>query len=101
MQLDDRSFPSFCAAQAWQDPAKNIDFAAKLLASLFERFSDAWFPEALAVAAYNAGGGAVRRVANRLAESATMTEIVSALDAITTGKDYVSDVLCRREEFMR
>ncbi len=32
MQIDDRSFPEYCAGPEWQDPVSNIDFGCRVLA---------------------------------------------------------------------
>jgi LysM repeat protein len=64
------------------DVVRQADDAASLLASLFARFGR-WDA---AVAAYNAGGGAV----------ATALSKGRPVDSVTTGHDYSADVLARR-----
>jgi hypothetical protein len=69
MQIDDRSFPEFCASADWPDPAKNIDFGAKVLqrkrAYLAEKMLGHYLDdenlERANIAAYNAGEGRVLR----------------------------------------
>jgi soluble lytic murein transglycosylase-like protein len=105
MQLDRRWHPQFAAmllpdgTPAWKDPAINIDEGARVLSFGLKVFGK----EDAAVASYNAG---VRKVANELDELTVpgdpeMTELIRRhrLDEITTGGNYVSDVLGRREAF--
>lgn len=64
MQIDDRSFPEFCASSAWRDPAKNIMMGAKVLAGKRRYLRDKAPAEDLercAVAAYNCGEGTVAK----------------------------------------
>jgi len=66
-QVDDRSFPEFCAGPDWKDPAKNIEMGAWVLArkraflaarTLSSPLTVADLERA-AIAAYNAGEGRV------------------------------------------
>jgi hypothetical protein len=89
MQIDDGSHGAWLRAHHnGMDPASNIDYGASILAANIRQF-----PGNLtaAVAAYNAGAGAVSRV---------MREGLSP-DAATTGHNYGSDVLRRRDYFRR
>jgi hypothetical protein len=66
-QIDDRSFPEFCAGPDWKDAAKNIEMAVRILARKraflaggtldFKLTNDDL--ERAAIAAYNAGEGRV------------------------------------------
>jgi len=67
MQIDDRSFPEFCAGDDWKDPDKNVAFAARVLRNkrcflasrlLGHQLTDQDLERA-AIAAYNAGEGRV------------------------------------------
>ncbi len=89
MQIDDRSFPDFCRAERWQDPATNIDFGCRVLLGK-SSFLKAHFPqlapdtlERAAVAAYNCGEGNVKKA----------LEAGQDVDAFTTGHDYSRCVL--------
>lgn len=91
MQIDDRSFPDFCNGRSWADPAANIDMGAWVLARKrrylasralgYAVTNDAL--ERAAIAAYNAGEGAVLRC------------VVKSIDpdTATTGRNYSSEVL--------
>lgn len=107
MQIDDRAFPDFCAERlfdgtlAWQDPATNIDFGASVLAAGIRAFSEE--PDFVrlpaGIAAYNAGA---KRVVEALAEATypvTHESVVDAVDHVTTGMSYASDVLGRAAGF--
>jgi len=88
MQIDDRSFPDFCRdPEKWQDPLLNILFGAELLQKHMLRFSD---DVACACAAYNAGAYKVGKLII-LREHPSIQQ----LDDLTTGRNYVSDVLAR------
>lgn len=106
MQIDDRAHPIFCnqlmpdGTPRWADAKSNIEYGAIVFADGLRLFS----LEPEAVAAYNAGPGAVRRALDGISNPAIGRPLpietrILALDAITTGKDYVSDVLRRREMF--
>ncbi len=89
MQIDDRSFPHFCAGEEWKDPQENIKFGAYVLHMKYTFFSlkKIYLPgfdlELLSIAAYNAGEG---RVYNAVRNG-------DAPDAVTTHYDYSQTVL--------
>ncbi len=87
MQIDDRSFPEYCAGSEWQDPASNIDFGCRVLADK-RSYLQSHLPggselERASVAAYNCGERNVWQV----------VECGEDLDARTTGHDYSRSVL--------
>jgi hypothetical protein len=88
MQIDDRTWVSFCNDPSqWQDPAQNILYGAGILASYQRGFSG---DLPCAVCAYNAGPARVSRLLV-MHPRPTFAE----LDLLTTGSDYVTDVLTR------
>lgn len=100
MQIDDRHHKSFIQSSSddgtplWKQPAFNIMYAARLLAA-----NKAFFDgdEAAAIAAYNAGAGAVQRALGAMND----TERIKRLDEITTNDNYLSDVIRRRSDFLK
>lgn len=98
MQIDDRTHRRFTDAaddvgrELWADPAVNVLYAARLLSRNL-RSSDG--DEDMAIAAYNAG----MQRAFRATRNADPSGRRAALDAITTGRNYVSDVQARRAAF--
>lgn len=97
MQIDDRSFGAWLAANDWQDPATNIAMGVKILTDkynylashgLLDDLSDTEAQQA-AVAAYNCGEGNVAKVI-RAGED---------IDSRTAGRDYSVDVLARAGQF--
>jgi soluble lytic murein transglycosylase-like protein len=67
---------------------------ARLLARNYDRL--AWWPGA--IAAYNAGLTRVRDALHGVDETNTVARM-AAVDSVTTGKDYSSDVLRRMAQF--
>ena len=90
-QIDDRSFPEFCAGQDWKDPAKNIGMGAWVLGrkraflaarTLGFKLTDDGLERAV-IAAYNAGEV---RVLNAIEQGRDP-------DACTAHGDYAAVVL--------
>jgi soluble lytic murein transglycosylase-like protein len=104
MQIDDRAHPDLIALKlpdgslAWENGPWNIKTGTLLLLAEIKAFTG---DEDCAVAAYNAGRHAVRRRLAELAIPRDPTKIRSALDEITTGKDYVTDVMRRRRDIRK
>jgi hypothetical protein len=102
-QIDDRTHGKFLDAtfpdgtRLWQDPAFNLLYGARLLwANLRATEGDSL----LAITAYNCGLRTARwALANRLKESGEPARI-AALDSVTNGGNYLSDVLKRRAKFL-
>jgi soluble lytic murein transglycosylase-like protein len=100
MQIDDRYHRSFLLARfddstyLWADPTFNIMRGARLLAKNQKRAG--WWPAS--VAAYNAG---LTRVMDALRgiDAANPVARMAAVDSVTTGKDYASDVFRRMAQF--
>ncbi len=97
MQIDDRSFPEFCASADWKDPYKNISFGAEVLRNkrryisgkaLAYHLTDGELERA-AIAAYNAGEGRIVR----------MIELHQDVDMPTAHGNYSADVLRLAEEY--
>lgn len=92
MQIDDRAHPEWCARMdldgkpLWQKPEHNVAKGAEVLAHNLRIFGDV--PSS--VAAYNAGEGRVGRLVAMVPRPS-----IQQLDQLTTGHDYVSDVLDR------
>ena len=82
MQIDRRYHPEFTGRHAGSDHQANIDYGAQFLSELIRQFDGELTS---AVAAYNAGASRVRS-----ARAAGLSP-----DAVTTGRDYSSDVLNR------
>jgi len=100
MQVDDRSHADWLAAHDWRDPGTNIEHGASIYAAALGFLQG---DEPAAVAAYNAGAGHVHRVLARLEAmpgGPTASAKLAALNAITTGGDYVTDVLARRSAIL-
>ena len=101
MQIDDRSFPEFCAGDDWKSPAQNIMFAARILDGkrrsivrlCIRHQPSIELPQAelerAAVAAYNCGEGNVFK------------SIVEGkdVDARTAHGDYSKTVLAYAEAY--
>ncbi len=78
----------------WADPTFNVLYGARLLSVGF-KVSRSW---PVAVAAYNAGLMKATRVQKALGDS-TEAALIASLDRVTTGGNYVSDVLRRMSDF--
>jgi len=94
MQIDDRSFPEFCASGNWKDIHLAIQKGASVLEEKRKSVRNASGIPAieevrLAIAAYNCGA---TRVINNFRGG-------RPVDSNTTGKDYSADVLKRAEYF--
>jgi soluble lytic murein transglycosylase-like protein len=99
MQIDNRAwkdwvFQTPLDKPQWQDPRYNILKGAEILSGYVGELG----AELPGVAAYNAGPGAVRAVLKRSANVSAHV-LLHRLDLITTGKNYVSDVLATRSRF--
>lgn len=96
-QIDDRSHSSFLRAtfddqsSLWADPAFSALYAARLIRKHLDHFQG--YP--CAIAAYNAGAGRVTAVVGHPLFRPELE--IAALDRATTGHNYVSDVLRRRD----
>jgi soluble lytic murein transglycosylase-like protein len=89
MQIDDRFHPAFCADIAlWGDPFQNILYGSTLLRTGIRALNDT----NKGICSYNAG-------VNRVRKSGAQT--LNELDALTTGGNYVSDVLQRQLMFTK
>ncbi len=86
MQVDDR-YHSIMTIVPADDHERNIDFAAQFLSGLLDELPT----KRQAVAAYNAGAGAVRSAVRQGLNP----------DAITTGGDFSQDVLNREKMIAR
>jgi soluble lytic murein transglycosylase-like protein len=84
MQIDRRYHPEFTGQTANNDHQSNITYGAEFLSGLIRQFPS---DRNAAIAAYNAGAARVRRA---LAAGRHP-------DAVTTGRDYSSDVLRRMQ----
>ena len=83
MQIDRRFHPIFCEfVSQWGDPYQNILYGASLLRGYIRKLGS----QERGVCAYNAGPTKV---------SNSGFTAVADLDTLTTGKNYVSDVLHR------
>lgn len=95
MQIDSTYHPTFLAAVGpdgralWQSPTWNILYGAALLAANLASL-DGSYPAA--IASYNASLARVLKVLQLGKEG---NDLVAALDHLTTGGNYVSDVLTR------
>ncbi len=89
-QVDDRTWGSWLAENNWRDPAVMIPKVVAFLLEGYQELGD--IP--CAVAAYNCGPGRVRRLMNVLG-----APDISALDMLTTERNYVSDVFDRMAKF--
>jgi hypothetical protein len=91
MQIDDRSFKDYCAGEHWKEPASNIDFGCRILASKRAYLARACklgeIIERAAIAAYNCGEGKVEKAIDAGAD----------VDLYTTGHDYSRAVLAFAE----
>lgn len=89
MQIDDRFHIDFCKdIKQWGDAYQNILYGA----ALFRMYQRQLGSVERAIAAYNAGPSRVQQSGYEEAEF---------LDMLTTGKDYVTDVLRRQALFTK
>lgn len=104
MQIDDRSHAQFCGlllsdgTYAWTHADLNIMEGARILR--VEGFDVLEQDMPAAVCSYNAGAGAARRALSTLPPGASYAQRVAALDSVTTGHNYVSDVLATRQDYL-
>lgn len=86
----------------WRRPAFNCLYAAELLQARILRFSGKTsFSDVAAIAAYNASETRVSKRLEEITSPMSRAALVVALDPLTTGKDYVSDVQKRRESIRK
>src|SRR5512143_644175 len=92
MQIDDRTFPAWCASGKWRDAQEAIRMGAFVLHSNIKYARDHKVPEKdllqVAVEAYNDGPGRALQDYWR-----------HQIDLHTTGHDYSTDVLSRAAAF--
>lgn len=93
MQVDDRAHPAFIATGLWKHAGFNVFYGGWVLRQALTYFKGE-LP--LAIAAYNAGPGKVAAAVRGIEKP---EERLAAADRCTTGGDYASDVLRRRERF--
>jgi len=87
MQIDDRYHTEFCSdIKQWGDTYQNVLFGTTLLRTNIRKLDTL----EQGIAAYNAGLKRVKQSGFKFAFD---------LDSLTTGKDYVTDVLRRRDLF--
>ena len=92
-QIDDRSYPAWCATSRWKDPEVSLHMAAYVLSrKLHEIQVSPSIPVAdrirVALAAYNCGS-----------KKAVPAYFSGMPDKFTTGHDYSKDVLTRERVF--
>jgi len=86
---------------AWQDARRNILFGAEKLSRCIHAFDDTEAPEFFGAAAYNAGRDRVHEALRSVRASADAQARRDAVDHITTGRNYATDVLERRNQYRR
>lgn len=106
-QVDDRFHPSFIAAKGpdglplWPDPAFMLLHIAKhlhFLRNFFDGVVDE--PRLPAIAAYNVRKERVRDRLRELSRPTPRKTLIAALDALTTGGNYLSDILSKRSKYV-
>ncbi len=107
MQITARFHPTFCEALGpdqrplWRHPGWNIMYGAHLFRFNLDAFHGLDVdPRIPAFASYNASLKHVREKLRALPRPTTDEQAVAVLDPLTTGGDYVSDVLRRRASFV-
>lgn len=99
-QIDDRSHGSFLAAKfedgdsLWAEPAWNLLYAGRLLSKLLHATAG---DVPVSVAAYNCGLHRAQSALAPLPQVGTRAQRIAALDKVTTGGNYVSEVLKGRD----
>lgn len=83
---------------AWESAIENCQAAALKLAKLIHAFDNI---ELFACAAYNAGEHRVRQAILALTEPSSKARREVAADSVTTGRNYGSDVMGRRDRFRK
>lgn len=96
-QIDYAAWAEFIDSGAWKIPAKATDQAARIIAQAMAKFPG---DELAVIAAYNCGEWRVARELEEITDTGSDAAKLRALDALTAGGDYVSDVLRRRSKFL-
>lgn len=103
MQIDGRYHRRFIDARGpdglplWTVPRWNILYGGELFARNLREWDGELYP---AIATYNCSYAAAVRALRALPSDAPPAHRLAALDLVTTGADYVTDVLRRRETFL-
>lgn len=103
-QIDARTHGSFLSARGpdgihlWKKPSFSALYAADLIHTNLRASGGDLL---LSIAAYNCGLKRAKfALDTKLKPGATEDDRIAALDSVTTGEDYVSDVLRRRSAFL-
>lgn len=106
-QIDGRYHATFIAARGpdgkplWADPAFAILYSAKHLHCDIHRFEGRGINPVLpSLASYNAARKGVDAKLRELSLPTTDDQVIAALDPLTTGGNYVSDVMRRRNSYV-
>lgn len=107
MQVTRKYHPTFCDALGpdgrplWRHPGWNIMYGTSLFRFNLDLFDGMDFDARLpAFAAFNASVRRVRGALRELSRPTTEEQVTQVLDPLTTGGNYVSDVLKRRASYV-